>query len=68
MVDVFSKTGAVYRAADLTTGFKVKRFLIKDVNMYPVDVSLPYQFGFCDQQSMHISEFKISRGSLDKKL
>ena len=38
--------GAVYRAADLTTGFKVKRFLIKDVNMFPVDVSL------CEEISM----------------
>eukprot|EP00112_Aurelia_sp_Birch-Aquarium-sp1_P011540 Seg2425.2 transcript_id=Seg2425.2/GoldUCD/mRNA.D3Y31 product="Hypoxia up-regulated protein 1" protein_id=Seg2425.2/GoldUCD/D3Y31 len=37
--DEAAALGAVYRAADLTTGFKVKRFLIKDVNMYPVDVS-----------------------------
>lgn len=37
--DEAAALGAVYRAADLTTGFKVKRFLIKDVNMFPVDVS-----------------------------
>lgn len=37
--DESAALGAVYRAADLTTGFKVKRFLIKDVNMFPVDVS-----------------------------
>ncbi|XP_065055878.1 hypoxia up-regulated protein 1-like [Rhopilema esculentum] len=37
--DEAAALGAVYRAADLTTGFKVKRFLIKDVNMFPIDVS-----------------------------
>merc|ERR1739848_59678 len=30
--------GAVYKAASLMAGFKVKRFLVKDLNMYPVDV------------------------------
>ena len=41
--------GAVYRAADLTTGFKVKRFLIKDVNMFPIDVSIgPFSVINCE--------------------
>ena len=31
--------GAVYKAADLTQGFKVKRFLVKDMNIFPIDVS-----------------------------
>jgi len=30
--------GAVYKAASLMAGFKVKRFIVKDLNMYPVDV------------------------------
>ena len=32
--------GAVYKAADLTAGFKVKRFLVKDLNLFPIDVSI----------------------------
>lgn len=30
--------GAVYKAADLTAGFKVKRFLVKDLNLFPIDI------------------------------
>uniref|UniRef100_U5EW42 Hypoxia up-regulated protein 1 n=1 Tax=Corethrella appendiculata TaxID=1370023 RepID=U5EW42_9DIPT len=30
--------GAVYRAADLTTGFKVKKVLIKDAVLFPLEV------------------------------
>jgi len=37
--DEAAALGAVYKAADLTAGFKVKRFLVKDLNLFPVDVS-----------------------------
>lgn len=30
--------GAVYRAADLATGFKVKKFVVKDAVLYPIQV------------------------------
>lgn len=30
--------GAVYRAADLSTGFQVKKFLTKDAVVFPVEV------------------------------
>merc|ERR1712107_584008 len=30
--------GAVYKAADLSTGFKVKKFLTKDAVVFPIDV------------------------------
>lgn len=30
--------GAVYRAADLSTGFKVQKFLVKDAVIYPIQV------------------------------
>ena len=33
-----SLTGAVYQAAHLGKGFKVKTFHIKDANVYPVQV------------------------------
>lgn len=36
--DEAASLGAVYKAADLTAGFKVKRFIVKDLNMYPIDV------------------------------
>lgn len=37
--DEAAALGAVYKAAELTAGFKVKRFLIKDLNLFPIDVS-----------------------------
>merc|ERR1712025_890046 len=37
--DEAAALGSVYRAADLTNGFKVKRFIIKDLNTFPIDVS-----------------------------
>merc|ERR1719234_1160166 len=36
--DEASALGAVYKAASLMSGFKVKRFIVKDLNMFPVDV------------------------------
>jgi len=36
--DEAAALGAVYKAASLMIGFKVKRFIVKDLNMYPVDV------------------------------
>jgi len=36
--DEAAAMGAVYRAADLSTGFKVKKFLTKDCVLFPIDV------------------------------
>jgi len=36
--DEAAALGAVYKAASLMAGFKVKRFIVKDLNLYPVDV------------------------------
>lgn len=36
--DEAAALGAVYKAASLMAGFKVKRFIVKDLNMFPVDV------------------------------
>lgn len=36
--DEAAALGAVYKGADLTAGFKVKRFIVKDLNLYPIDV------------------------------
>eukprot|EP00095_Tigriopus_kingsejongensis_P002234 snap_masked-scaffold133_size323035-processed-gene-1.2 protein:Tk02234 transcript:snap_masked-scaffold133_size323035-processed-gene-1.2-mRNA-1 annotation:"hypothetical protein D910_11801" len=36
--DEASAMGAVYRAADLSTGFKVKKFITKDAVVFPIDV------------------------------
>lgn len=30
--------GAVYQAAELGKGFKVKKFVVKDANVYPIQV------------------------------
>lgn len=36
--DESAALGAVYKAADLTAGFKVKRFIVKDLNLFPIDI------------------------------
>merc|ERR1719382_2158672 len=36
--DESAAMGAVYRSADISTGFKVKKFLTKDAVMFPIDV------------------------------
>lgn len=38
--DEAAALGAVYHAADLGKGFKVKKFLIKDACHYPIVVSM----------------------------
>ena len=40
--DEAAALGAVYKGADITAGFKVKRFIIKDLNLFPIDVSVWY--------------------------
>ena len=37
--DEAAAMGAVYKAADLSTGFKVKKFLTKDAVIFPILVS-----------------------------
>ncbi|KAL9965587.1 hypothetical protein ACROYT_G029408 [Oculina patagonica] len=37
--DEAAALGAVYQAANLGKGFKVKKFLVKDANVYPIQVS-----------------------------
>lgn len=36
--DEAATMGAVYRAADLATGFKVKKFIVKDAVLFPIQV------------------------------
>jgi len=36
--DEAAAMGAVYKAADLSSGFKVKRFITKDAVLYPIQV------------------------------
>lgn len=36
--DEAATMGAVYQAADLATGFKVKKFVVKDAALYPIQV------------------------------
>merc|ERR1712142_311091 len=36
--DESAAMGAVYRSADISTGFKVKKFLTKDAVLFPIDV------------------------------
>lgn len=38
-MDEAAAMGAVYKAADLTTGFKVKKFITKDAILFPIQVT-----------------------------
>lgn len=38
-MDEAAAMGAVYKAADLTTGFKVKKFITKDAVLFPIQVT-----------------------------
>lgn len=43
--DEASAMGAVYRAADLATGFKVKKFIVKDAVLFPIQVVFDRESG-----------------------
>jgi len=38
--DEAAALGAVYQAAYLSTGFRVKTFAVKDANIYPIQVGI----------------------------
>merc|ERR1719367_1307785 len=42
--DEASAMGAVYKAADLSTGFKVKKFITRDAVIFPIDVNFERHF------------------------
>lgn len=43
--DEAATMGAVYRAADLSTGFKVKKFIVKDAVLFPIQVTFMRESG-----------------------
>jgi hypoxia up-regulated 1 len=43
--DEAATMGAVYRAADLATGFKVKKFIVKDAVLFPIQVTFERETG-----------------------
>lgn len=43
--DEAATMGAVYRAADLATGFKVKKFVVKDAVLFPIQVVFDRESG-----------------------
>ena len=42
--DEASAMGAVYKAADLSSGFKVKKFITRDAVIFPIDVNFERHF------------------------
>ena len=42
--DEAAAMGAVYKAADLSTGFKVKKFLTKEGVLFPIDVDFKREY------------------------
>jgi len=42
--DEAAAMGAVYKAADLSSGFKVKKFITKDAVVFPIDVDFEREF------------------------
>lgn len=50
--DEAAAMGAVYQAASLSKGFRVKKFLVKDSNQYPINVIFERQTDHPDQKFM----------------
>ena len=40
-------TGAVYQAARLSKGFRVKNFVVKDASVYPIEVRKIVRYFVC---------------------
>jgi len=49
--DESAAMGAVYRSADISTGFKVKKFLTKDAVLFPIDVDFTREIEAEDETS-----------------
>merc|ERR1712042_112513 len=49
--DESAAMGAVYRSADISTGFKVKKFLTKDAVIFPIDVDFSREIEAEDETS-----------------
>jgi len=49
--DESAAMGAVYRSADISTGFKVKKFLTKDAVLFPIDVDFTREIENEDETS-----------------
>ncbi|XP_002162294.2 hypoxia up-regulated protein 1 isoform X1 [Hydra vulgaris] len=58
--DEAAALGSVYKAADLSAGFKVKRFLVKDLNLFPYDVQF-FRSGDNDESPRSITRNLYNR-------
>ncbi len=49
--DEAAAMGAVYQAASLSKGYRVKKFLVKDANQYPINVQFERQTEITNETS-----------------
>merc|ERR1719347_2326499 len=56
--DESAAMGAVYRSADISTGFKVKKFLTKDAVLFPIDVDFTREIEGEDEAEPGVKKVK----------
>jgi len=58
--DEAAAMGAVYKAADLSTGFKVKKFITRDAVVFPIDVDFERHYADDESGDAHTKTVKRS--------
>ena len=66
--DEAAAMGAVYQAAAISKGFRVKKFLIKDANQYPINVLFERQTESSDQKMIDRTLFNRNNVYPNRKL
>lgn len=66
--DEAAALGAVYKAADLSTGFKVKKFITKDIVLYPIQVEFERESESGDTRTIKRMLFGPSNAFPQKKI
>jgi hypoxia up-regulated 1 len=59
--DEAAAMGAVYKAADLSTGFKVMKFITRDAVVFPIDVDFERHYAYDESGD---AQMKIVKRSL----
>merc|ERR1719452_334565 len=59
--DEAAALGSVYRTADISTGFKVKKFITKDAVMFPIDVDFTRAVEASDEEAEEKTEAGVKK-------
>jgi len=66
--DEAAALGSVYRTADISTGFKVKKFITKDAVVFPIDVDFTREVEASDEEAEEKTGVKKVRRTLFSRM